>query len=227
MRQNNIINCFWTGGFDSSFRILQLVLIKKVQVQPYYILDHKRKSTQLEIKAMEAIKEPLYLKSSEVKELLLPIKFFERAKIKMNTKLTKQYSKIASKIHIGIQYEWLSRFARQMKLHDVEVCFIKPPDGHAPDLYKIMKPDTTGFDHACRIRIKPVEKNLVFMKYFRFPLYHLKKTDLKELARRFGFLDILAHTWFCHKPDENNRPCGSCLPCKIAERSGYRVGLGH
>lgn len=47
----------WTGGWDSTFRVLDLVLNKKKNIQPYYILDERRASTEIEIATMEKIKE--------------------------------------------------------------------------------------------------------------------------------------------------------------------------
>ena len=50
---NKIVEIFWTGGFDSTFRIVQLSRCN-VTIQPYYISDN-RKSEKNELKAIEQI----------------------------------------------------------------------------------------------------------------------------------------------------------------------------
>ena len=50
--QTEPINLFWTGGWDSTFRLLQLIIVFRKRVQPYYIIDTTRKSVQNEKQAM-------------------------------------------------------------------------------------------------------------------------------------------------------------------------------
>lgn len=45
---------FWTGGWDSTFRLLQLAEMG-VEVNPVYIRDSKRKSSPVEIERMNEI----------------------------------------------------------------------------------------------------------------------------------------------------------------------------
>jgi len=59
MKKNNIIPLLWTGGWDSTFRLLQLVIEKGCLVEPYYILNPKRKSLQNELKAMDNIRNTI------------------------------------------------------------------------------------------------------------------------------------------------------------------------
>ena len=47
------VNLLWTGGWDSTFRLLSLVLIKRKPVQPFYVIDVGRVSTIREIKTMQ------------------------------------------------------------------------------------------------------------------------------------------------------------------------------
>ena len=52
-------NLFWTGGWDSTFRLLQLVVEQGRLVQPYYIIDPNRLSLRHEIKAMSDIEQAI------------------------------------------------------------------------------------------------------------------------------------------------------------------------
>ena len=56
MKESKPINLLWTSGWDSTFRLLQLVVEQKVSVQPIYIIDTGRASTLTEIKSMDIIK---------------------------------------------------------------------------------------------------------------------------------------------------------------------------
>ena len=55
--QTEPINLFWTGGWDSTFRLLQLIIVFRKRVQPYYIIDTTRKSVQNEKQAINKIRE--------------------------------------------------------------------------------------------------------------------------------------------------------------------------
>ena len=47
----------WTGGWDSTFRVLELVLHWKVSVEPHYVIFHP--SAPQEMAAMDAIRQAL------------------------------------------------------------------------------------------------------------------------------------------------------------------------
>ena len=48
----------WTGGWDSTFRVIELSR-KNVVIQPIYVLDSGRKSTDYELKAIDKIIQDL------------------------------------------------------------------------------------------------------------------------------------------------------------------------
>ena len=55
LEPKKIVNLLWTGGWDSTFRLCQLILVKRKNVQPYYIIDNKRKSLQKELITMDIL----------------------------------------------------------------------------------------------------------------------------------------------------------------------------
>ncbi len=67
-----IVRMFWTGGWDSTYRLLYLVLVKKQPVQPYYIIDPDRASFPTEIRAMVRIKEMIFERCPEARMLIRP-----------------------------------------------------------------------------------------------------------------------------------------------------------
>ena len=46
----------WTGGWDSTFQLLQLLIIHRRRVTPFYLLDEERRSTGVEIRTIKRIK---------------------------------------------------------------------------------------------------------------------------------------------------------------------------
>ena len=52
-------NVLWTSGWESTYRVVDLILNKKEEVQPYYILDNKRVSSKVEINTMKKIKRKI------------------------------------------------------------------------------------------------------------------------------------------------------------------------
>ena len=74
--KSDLIYLFWTGGYDSTFRLCELLIIEKKKVQPiyiYYNLDSikttdfwVRKNRSNEIKSMNKIKSILYKKAFEL-----------------------------------------------------------------------------------------------------------------------------------------------------------------
>jgi len=65
------IKLFWTWGWDSTFRLLYILVVEKKHVQPYYIIDSPRESTMHELKAMESIRSDVINKFPETKNLML------------------------------------------------------------------------------------------------------------------------------------------------------------
>src|SRR5690606_27941094 len=49
-------------------------------------------------------------------------------------------------------------------------------------------------------------------KYFRFPLFDKTKRQMRAEAAAAGFDELMALTWFCHRP-VRGEPCGRCNPC--------------
>lgn len=55
------IDVLWTGGLDSTFLVASLCAHEDIAVQPYYIIDEARRSTEQELKAIRTITDALRL----------------------------------------------------------------------------------------------------------------------------------------------------------------------
>jgi hypothetical protein len=219
--KNKITNMLWTGGWDSTFRLLDLVLIKGSKVRPYYIIDSDRLSTGTEIRTMKSIKQTLFKEYPNTKDLLLPTEFKEVFDIKTNASITRHFKEIRHGNHfIGSQYEWLARFADEYEIMDLELSIHKDDKAH-----KALEQFTTQFfdgDELC-YRVKEssyTSSEYILFRYFKFPIFNLSKLDIENIAKKNGFYDIMEHTWFCHNPRRNNSPCGICKPCTYTIEEG-------
>ena len=100
-----IVNILWTGGWDSTYRVIELSR-KECIIQPIYITGDGRYSEQLEIAAMDRIKKKLQTRV-ETKARFMPIKFIDKNEIPVNEDVSTAYNIIRNKTHLGIQHEWL------------------------------------------------------------------------------------------------------------------------
>lgn len=221
------IKLLWTGGFDSTFRILYILVVEKKHVQPYYIIDSGRKSTMQELNAMEIIRSDVINKFPETKNLMLQSIYHLKTDILPNPKLNEYYNNIKSYLHIGPQYEWLASFAHQFGFEDLELCIVKPkPNSNSENSFiPILFSELEGEIHDFKLRNKVADENFRLFSYFRFPVVHLRKIDMKLFSEQCNFYDIIRKTWFCHQPTNQDRPCGVCVPCSQRIDSGVKTQI--
>ena len=220
------INIFWTGGWDSTFRLLYLLLVEEKAVQPYYIIDTGRKSTLHELTAMETIKQALLKKSPLSGKLIHETILKMKREIRDNPPIASQYHRIASMVHLGAQYEWLSLFTDHFQINDMELGLIKRQHNSGKSLQGLLAPNLTGKGHDCRLNTFLDSKDLAIFQNFRFPLIDLTKREMERLSRKHGFFDLMENTWYCFHPTREGLPCGRCRPCRIARQSGHAHAPG-
>lgn len=221
---DNQVNILWTGGWDSTFRVLQLLLTFKARVQPYYIQEKERKSTLFENRTMEIIRTSLDKNYGVNEEFLQPTIRIDKESIQDNLVIRKSFYALSKYNHLGDQYEWLARMASQYQVSGLELCLVINDSGQrllAPNIVYISDKFGGYFkvsDNAS-IHFKNVFGN------FRFPVINLSKKDIGNIARDNGFAPLLNHTWFCHRPHENGSPCGVCYPCQHTIEEGFQHRL--
>ena len=143
--------------------------------------------------------------------------------------ITQAYYNLEKKHPIGIQYEWLARYAKNIK--NLE---IGDENGSAIDsiLYGAIKAngdvkrnidDKKGEYYTIDKSISSNDIIKVFGNY-HYPLLFYSKIKMKKEAEEKGFIDILNKTWFCHTPI-NNQPCGWCVPCMGTIKKGLEYRL--
>ncbi len=210
-----ITNLFWTGGWDSTFRLLQLLLKKKNPVQPIYVIDSNRKSLALEIKTMKKIKEKVFQNYPFCKELIQTTIYLDAHDLPVDQTLQEAYSGTIKTQHIGVQYLWLANLCKQNNIYPVEL-----------SIQQHQNPKRSNFCIASRVSSNMLsrdEKKLY--QYFAFPLIDYTKEGMQEEVLNNQWQNIMNMTWFCHLPTKRNNPCGTCAPCTIAidEGFGWRI----
>ena len=219
------INMFWTGGWDSSFRLMYALIVEGETVQPLYVLDTGRPSTLRELETREAMKAAIVARYPEIKDRFLPSIVRIKSDIAANEGITALFQSLKGTVHVGEQYEWLARFAHDFGLDDIEVCIQKHPDEHPAELQSLISANVRGIGHDCQLRSDLQNENLAVFRRFRFPVIHITKLEKDQMARQHGFADILHQSWFCHYPTPAGQPCGECIPCKVLEESNLRRDL--
>lgn len=214
---NEVVNLLWTGGWDSTFRLLQLVLIQKRTVQPYYVVSPVRKSSELEIATMDKISRLLIEKHPESRPLLLPAVYKNVDEIKQDDVITQQYKRLSAAQHLGNQYDFLARFADEAGIEALELSIHK--DDHAQ---KFLQAYVVKEADNYRLKDNPSYEDLKLFRYFRFPILELTKLDMEAIAAKHKFLDLLNETVFCHTPLKDGTPCGHCNPCRYTIAEGLK-----
>ena len=219
------IHLLWTGGWDSTFRLLHALLLERKIVQPFYIIDSDRQSTGVELWTMKNIKSRLFATRPETRGLLLPTHLRELFDIPPNPALTRAFESVRARIFLGSQYEWLPRFCEETGVADIELCIHKDDKAHKVlEAFSIKSGDEDGFRYSVDPALQGSEEYALF-KYFRFPIFDLTKIDMQAMAAKAGFDDLMELTWFCQSPRSGFRPCGVCNPCvyTMEEVLGRRI----
>ena len=216
----------WTGGWDSTFQLLQLVFIQNRSVIPFYLIDEPRQSTGMELFAMEKIRRNIRKIDQKIAKLIGPTQIHFVAEIAKQSSITKAYEAICRRSFIGGQYDWIARFCAQQDISDMQLCIHKDDKAHA-----VVADRVTGCPESDKsFRLDHVhhgtDEHTVF-QYFSFPVLHLTKLDMQKISRNRGWDGIMMKTWFCHRPKLGN-PCGVCNPClyTLQEGLGWRIPPG-
>jgi len=215
---NEVVRIFWTGGWDSTFRLVQAILLEKRKVQPYYIIDSGRKSADAELKVMDSIKELMFLRYPVTKKLLLPTIIANISDIKPNKIITDTYKTVLKEQALGSQYDFLARFCWQESLDNVEMSVEASSTSSAGKLlnsYIIeVKEDNISY-YQVDDSYEGTNAYILF-RYYRFPILSITKLDIQKIVKKEGFDELMNLTLFCHNPrnqDSNYVPCGVCNPC--------------
>ena len=208
---------FWTGGFDSTYRVAEILAKGLGVVRPLYILDPDRRSFPLELAAISRLRVML-IRRFDCESLLLPLEVYLKDDFPVKDKIASACADIRKSVHIGSQYEWLAQFCDETagRFGKIELCAERynPPVGW----YARVFDDPYMFPPA----LKDYSAECMFGHY-SFPILHLTTKEMELNAKKMGFYEILQSTWFCHWP-AGGRPCGACYPCQLVKAGRNYAG---
>jgi len=213
------VNIFWTGGWDSTLRLINLVVFQRREVHPFYLIDTERKSFPMEIRTIKKLKEEIFARYPHTDSLILPTCYVELSDIRPHKTITESFARLVATSHLGGQYDWLARFADQYRLTDLELSIHRDDRAHF-FLQDFVLLEKAGEDAYYRLRDDATNSDLHIFRYFKFPLFDLTKRDMEEQAIKSGFINIMERTWFCHSPRADGSPCGICNPCRYTRKEG-------
>lgn len=198
---SNKVDLLWTGGWDSTFRLLQILFVEKKAVKTHYII-RPQECTGKEIDTIHNIRRKISRSYPEQRKLILPITFMSIDEIKSNNLITEEYKKVRKTRKLNKQYEILARYCNQIGVNNMEL--------------SVLSSET--FEH--------VNTDSIIFQYFELPLLGLTKQKMYEIARENGWMDLMKMTWFCRRP-KKGRPCGFCGPCTdaVIAGMGWRLPL--
>ena len=186
-----VVHLLWTGGWDSTFRLLELLFEERRIVQPHYVMRSEQCSGT-EIDTMAKIRRHLSRNYPEQRKFLQPLIIKDDISIKPNQKIAEEFEKLNKEIKINEQYQILARYCVQKKISEAELSIIA------------LEKDII---------------NSGFFGTFTFPLLDMTKKEMLLKAKQNGWMEIMKMTSFCRRP-KNGRPCGLCGPCTDALESG-------
>jgi hypothetical protein len=197
------VDIFWTGGFDSTFRVLQLLTQSDYKIQPHYIILED-KSTWVEMDTMIRIRKVINDRFYNLAHRLLPTVYTNQKLIKKNPEIEAEISRLRQEMKVIEQYRLMANYCKELNIFNIEVAIIYL-EGEM-ELFKQHR--GTGI-----------------FKAFSFPIIELSKKMVYDISIKEGWDDILMMTSFCKRPIVKVKPCGLCSPCTTAVEGGLDFRL--
>lgn len=235
-------NLFWTGGFDSTFRLLQLVNDSEVvEINLFYIgtlidnikrmdslfLDARRHSFEKELMTMSKILSTI--DTTKIKKftiwsnndrLLLCTMIFPYDFMNYINREEINYS---NDVKINQFDLWINGFilrpvtqygAISQLLHELEVDAEIGIEKEGGIWTRTNKFFKEKKEHN-KIQFNFFPGKAAFDRY-ELPLYDVSRKDMIEIAKKNDWMRILFMTWSCWYP-QDNIPCGKCDMCRDRE----------
>jgi hypothetical protein len=210
--KEKVHHVFWTGGLDSSFRVINLLRTSGDLIQAHYVIRHEN-STGKEIDAMNNIRRAITRKYPDLRPRLLPTIYINEDLIPESVEVDAAVEKLRKEMSgVHEQYQILAKYCKAYNIDQIDLTYERYI-GEAST-------DTIGVSQF-------FGKSFPFESFMN-PHAHLTKKECYNMAKSEGWADLLKLTSFCRRPRRNGRPCGLCGPCHdaVKQRMGFRLPLG-
>lgn len=197
--------------------MVELSREENVIIQPIYVIDPIRISTEYEQRSMNEIVAALKQKS-ETKAEFMPTVIYKLEDIPRDDDISRAYQIIQSKTKLGSQHEWLAWLGKLHPNMEMGTEAGSAKTSHIIDaIERFCTLDIKGNVGYINRAKSTVEGNLV-LGWFSFPIITRTEVDMLNTIREWGYEDVMKHIWFCHNPI-NGEPCGLCHPCDVKMES--------
>lgn len=211
------IKILWTGGWDSSFRMCQLSRMS-VTIQPIYIRHPKRLSTDLELNAMQKIRQALIHRPETVAKIL-PVKVIGFEDILISQPIKDAFIKVRNLFpKIGSQYEWLAAFAQLHPGVELGEEHYRNKPGTLWSIFIAAGGLQFDSDNVGYLSTLDKDVNLI-LGNFSYPIASYTELEMLKIIKDWHYEDVMQHVWFCQHPVDG-KPCGVCTPCQIKMKAG-------
>ncbi len=202
---NDTVNIFWTGGLDSTFRLIQLLTTTSDLVQPHYLVRHED-STGVEIATMIKIRRAIVRKYPDVRSRFLPTIYVNEDLIPRFEDIEEHIQELKQIGKVAEQYQLMSNYCKEYIPGKIEVALTS------------ISREKTFFKRF---------KNSEAFMHFTYPTVGLTKKDMLDIAKNNKWEKLLYMTSFCRRPKIKIKPCGTCGPCvdAVVAGMGFRLPL--
>ena len=226
MDKRDPVHLLWTGGWDSTFQLLRLLLVYEVPVRPIYLVDDTRGSLQIELRTMERIRLRLNELHPRTRELMLPTLTARVSELPPDPEVDHAFQRLLTRCPLGSQYAWIAKFCRARGLREVELGAEKTRNGAGALLTDLGVSGLSAAGYQVH-RIVPPEGDHdvhVVFSHYALPLFVISKQEMAQEVDERNWRPIMYETWFCHHP-AGTVPCGMCNPCQgvIKAGLGWRI----
>lgn len=220
------INLLWTGGWDSTYRMIELSR-KNLIINPIYLYGDGRKSEKYERKAMDKIIYELKNKEGTIAQIN-PVEFIYLRDLPEDIKIKNAYQKLKEDIKMGSQHEYLAKYAKQLT-ERLEICIEKTPESKTTGCNAAIRKYGRLIESGDTSRYKIDTENsgedlVILLGNLGFPIIDKTEKEMLEDIKKWNYEDIMKNIWFCHSPI-NEKPCGLCTPCKVKIESNMEFLL--
>ena len=218
----------WTGGYDSSFIVLQALIDENKIVQPIYISDlidnepgkkTRRNNKDQEYKAMNKIRNLFRKKFPEKADNLLDIIDIKKIELDNDTKYhMEELKKKKSVRRSTCQYGAISQLSKDINKgrHGNDIIYLEVgvvKEDYRTDKFKNIINNNID-KKSLKISSNLNHNSVNLFRHCRFPLIDLTKKDILKISEEGNYSDILKYSWSCWYPKKDGSPCGRCIMCK-------------
>lgn len=219
---------FWNGGYSSTFRLCQLLLLDEKPVQTIYInccnATQNILKNEMELRTIKEIRNLIFNKYPFIKTKFPPVMYVNS--IKKNVKITNNFNKLHNDYGMfefnsnKDIYENIARFSYDWE-YPIEI-------GISKDEYHMNNAIINYLEEFNFMKHKKIKENVLknnnteynkiltmldIFKNIIFPIISLSNNELKIIALKKNYFYILQKTWSCNNPTSFKHKCGECSKC--------------